>query len=219
MVIPYHHKGIHLVQVAEVGIELVLAVADAVIVQVHNLMVGIMVTVAGAIPAPPRPIDPASFPSVAEVERQGEELVVADESVASAEPVVAATIGRRPPTIEVGPAAAEAELPPLDAYSLRLVAYRPLFDAGVNVRHSPALTGLAGSARVHVNPADLDRLGVTTGGSVRVTSTRATHLLEAVSDPGVPRGIALIHANQAGGRANVLIDGNAPVTDVRVERP
>ena len=33
------------------------------------------------------------------------------------------------------------------------------------------------------------------------------------------RGIAHLHANKAGGRANVLIDGNAPITDVRVERP
>jgi hypothetical protein len=38
-------------------------------------------------------------------------------------------------------------------------------------------------------------------------------------DAGVPRGVALLHANKAGGRANVLVDANAPVTDVRVERP
>jgi hypothetical protein len=35
----------------------------------------------------------------------------------------------------------------------------------------------------------------------------------------VPRGVAVLDANKAGGRANVLIDANGPVTDVRVERP
>jgi hypothetical protein len=38
-------------------------------------------------------------------------------------------------------------------------------------------------------------------------------------DAAVPRGVAVLDANKAGGRANVLIDANAPVTDVRVERP
>jgi hypothetical protein len=34
----------------------------------------------------------------------------------------------------------------------------------------------------------------------------------------VPRGIALLHLNQSGGRANAIIDANLVVTDVRVEK-
>ena len=57
------------------------------------------------------------------------------------------------------------------------------------------------------------------GDDVRITSTKGNVTVSTVPDAGVPRSIAHLHANRAGGRANVLIDGNAPVTDVRVERP
>jgi formylmethanofuran dehydrogenase subunit D len=72
---------------------------------------------------------------------------------------------------------------------------------------------------LRLHPHDFDRLGVGVGDDVRVTSNRGNITIPTQPDPGVPRGIALVHANEAGGRANVLIDGNAPVTDVRVERP
>jgi NADH-quinone oxidoreductase subunit G len=109
--------------------------------------------------------------------------------------------------------------PLLDAYSLRLVVSRKLYDRGTLVRSSPSLADLAEPATLRLNPSDFDRLGVAVGDDVRVTSNRGNVTVPTVPEPGVPRGIALIHANQAGGRANVLIDGNAPVTDVRVERP
>ncbi len=109
--------------------------------------------------------------------------------------------------------------PLLDAYSLRLVVSRKLYDRGTLIRSSPSLADLAEPATLRLNPADFDRLGVAVGDDVRVTSNRGNVTVPTVPEPGVPRGIALIHANQAGGRANVLIDGNAPVTDVRVERP
>jgi NADH-quinone oxidoreductase subunit G len=109
--------------------------------------------------------------------------------------------------------------PLLDAYSLRLVVSRKLYDRGTLIRSSPSLADLAEPASLRLNPADFDRLGVAMGDDVRVTSSRGNVTVPTIPEPGVPRGIALIHANQAGGRANVLIDGNAPVTDVRVERP
>ena len=109
--------------------------------------------------------------------------------------------------------------PLLDAYSLRLVVTRKLYDRGTLVRSSPSLADLAEPATLRLNPQDFDRLGVGAGDDVRVTSNRGNVTVPTVADAGVPRGIALVHANQAGGRANVLIDGNAPVTDVRVERP
>ena len=109
--------------------------------------------------------------------------------------------------------------PSVDAYSLRLVVTRKLYDRGTLVRSSPALADLAEPATLRLNPHDFDQLGVATGDDVRVTSNRGNVTVPSVPDPAVPRGIAHICFNLAGGRANVLIDGNAPITDVRVERP
>jgi anaerobic selenocysteine-containing dehydrogenase len=109
--------------------------------------------------------------------------------------------------------------PSLDAYSLRLVVTRKLYDRGTLVRSSPSLAELAEPATLRLNPHDFDRLGVAAGDDVRITSGRGHVTVPTVPDDGVPRSIALIHFDLSGGRANVLIDGNAPVTDVRVERP
>jgi NADH-quinone oxidoreductase subunit G len=109
--------------------------------------------------------------------------------------------------------------PLLDAYSLRLVVNRKLYDRGTLVRHSPSLADLAEPATLCLHPHDFDRLGIVSGDDVRVTSGRGHVTVATRPDAGVPRGVAVLDANKAGGRANVLIDANAPVTDVRVERP
>jgi formylmethanofuran dehydrogenase subunit D len=70
-----------------------------------------------------------------------------------------------------------------------------------------------------LHPQDFDRLGIVPGDDVRVTSSRGHVTVAARSDLTVPRGVAVLDANKAGGRANGLIDANTPVTDVRVERP
>src|SRR5690606_31838130 len=109
--------------------------------------------------------------------------------------------------------------PSLDAYSLRLVVSRSLYDRGTLVRNSPSLAELGGPATLRLNPADFDRLGVAAGDEVRVTSSRGHITVPVRPDPGVPRGVAALPHNRAGGRASGLIDASAPVTDVRVERP
>ena len=125
-----------------------------------------------------------------------------------------------PPTTGVSlPVWTIIDPPSVDAYSLRLVVTRKLYDRGTLVRSSPSLADLAEPATLYLHPQDFDRLGVGAGDDVRITSTRGNVTVPTVPDPGVPRSIAHLHANRAGGRANVLIDGNAPVTDVRVERP
>jgi NADH-quinone oxidoreductase subunit G len=109
--------------------------------------------------------------------------------------------------------------PLLDAYSLRLVVNRKLYDRGTLVRNSPSLADLAEPATLRLHPQDFGRLGIVAGDDVRVTSGRGHVTVATRPDTGVPRGVAVLDANKAGGRANVLIDANAPVTDVRVERP
>lgn len=116
---------------------------------------------------------------------------------------------RRPPAYET---------PALDAYSLRLVAARKLYDKGTLVAKSPSLAGLAPGTELRVSPADLERLGVGAGAEVKVTSSRTTTTLKAAADPSLPKGTALLHVNQPDGPdAGTFIDASSAVTEIRVE--
>jgi NADH-quinone oxidoreductase subunit G len=117
------------------------------------------------------------------------------------------------------PAAPSGGGPANDAYSLRLVATRKMYDDGVMLRHSPASAGLARSIQVRLNPVDFDKLGVEPGTVVKVESARGHLLTPVACDAGVPAGSAAIPFSVDGWAANTLIDSSAPVTDVRVERP
>ncbi len=115
-------------------------------------------------------------------------------------------------------------LPAPDAYSLRLVSPRRLYDHGVLLEACGSLAPLARPATVRANPYDLGQLGVTTAARVRVRSSRAALELEAVADDGVPRGVVCIDFNLLGDDAGVehagassLIDVAEPVIDVRIE--
>jgi anaerobic selenocysteine-containing dehydrogenase len=122
-----------------------------------------------------------------------------------------------PLILAIDDSATTAAPPPVDAYSLRLVSGRVLYDNGVTVRHSAHLEKLGPAPRLRANPYDLDRLGVTTGDRVRVTSSRTSLTLQVAADPGVPRGSVALPFNLPGEGAGDLIDGSQPVTDLRVE--
>ncbi len=125
--------------------------------------------------------------------------------------------GGAPSLLRFRSVAAPGGPPPIDSYSLRLVSGRKLYDAGTFVVRSPSLAPLAPGAPLRVNPVDLDRLGLTSGARVRVTSSRTTLVLIAEADLGVPQGTAALAFNQPGQGAADLIDSSAAVTDVRVE--
>jgi predicted molibdopterin-dependent oxidoreductase YjgC len=116
-------------------------------------------------------------------------------------------------------------VPALDSYSVRLVSARRLYDKGILLGESGALSALVGSAQVRANGHDLEKLGIGQGGAVRVKSSRGDLVLEAVPDATVPRGVASIDFNLDGttshGRsaAGTLIDSRQPVVDVRMETP
>jgi anaerobic selenocysteine-containing dehydrogenase len=114
---------------------------------------------------------------------------------------------------------AALSLPALDAYSLRLISSRRLYDAAVGTQKSPSLAALAPAPRLRANPYDLERLGIATGGQVRVSSARASFVIDAEADTGVPRGSAWLGFNLPGMSAAALIDSDHPVTDVRLETP
>jgi NADH-quinone oxidoreductase subunit G len=106
--------------------------------------------------------------------------------------------------------------PAIDAYSLRLVATRKLYDLGTAVQQSPALAKLAPGASVHLHPHDFDRVGVAAGTSVTVSSAKGSISLPVHADDGVPRGTAAVLVSQPGAQVSALIDATATVTDVRV---
>lgn len=114
---------------------------------------------------------------------------------------------------------ARREPPPVDAYSLRLITTRKLYDRGTTVRHSPALAALAESAALRLNRYDFDRLGIAPETQMRVVSSVGQLIVPVRPDEGVARGTAVLPFNHSGGRANALIDSGSIVTDIRIERP
>ena len=107
----------------------------------------------------------------------------------------------RPPVLTWAAPASVQEPPPRDAYSLRLVSGRDLYDPlVVSVSRTPHLAGLARPAALGVNPFELERLGVDDGGTVLLTSARGAVAVTAVADPAVPArdGEARVQPRQPG---------------------
>ncbi|MDQ4098506.1 MAG: molybdopterin-dependent oxidoreductase, partial [Actinomycetota bacterium] len=192
----------------------------------------------------PGAIDPMSTPGIGAVEVQG---VPATEVVGNGRtPTTGAVPGdpggegpaadgaaRRPALLRFSVPGDVPVPPSRDAYSLRLVAARKLYGHGTLVQESPSLAPLGARPILRVHPSELERLGMSEGGRVRVRGARATFLVDACPDPGVPWGsvsLAFNAASQPAGRdgsapgqrlpaAGELIDSATPVTDVRIETP
>ncbi len=104
-----------------------------------------------------------------------------------------------------------------DAYKLRLVSSRTLYDAGTIVQESGALAKLAATPALHVHPSDINRFSLGDGGLVRVTSSRSVATLTVMADPTLPRGACWLAFNLGSPGAADLIDANEPITDLAVE--
>jgi len=115
------------------------------------------------------------------------------------------------------PPAEPRPAPTIDAYSLRLIATRKLYDRGTLAQHSPSMAALTSGPELRVNPYDLDRLGLADGATVSVTSARASLPMVVVTDPTLVRGTASLLFNRGDPSPAMLIDATASVTDVRVE--
>ncbi|WP_419847724.1 molybdopterin-dependent oxidoreductase [Candidatus Poriferisocius sp.] len=120
-------------------------------------------------------------------------------------------------SIEFTPPESPTEVPHVDAYSLRLVSARRMYDRGTLVQHAPSLAGLANTAALAVNPYDFDRVGVDPGTEVQVISHIGEMGMPVVADPGVPRGTAVFGYNHPDRDVRDLIDADAVVTDVRIQ--
>jgi len=157
---------------------------------------------------------------VSEADTQGIGTVANPQSAVAEQPVVAAPAddgagGRPAPLAWSRPA--EYDTPGRDSYSLRLVATRKLYDNGTLVQHARSLAHLATGSELRVNVSDLERLGVTDGARVKVSSARSAMTVEARADASLPKGTAALAVNQPGVDPAELIDASAPVTDIRIE--
>ena len=104
------------------------------------------------------------------------------------------------------------------SYDYRLIVSRKLYDNATNTQMAPSLAPLAPGPCITVNPADLTRIGAEDGAQVRVIGVRSATVLTLASSVAVPRGVAWVPFNQPGGAISEVIDLDATVTDVRIER-
>ena len=129
------------------------------------------------------------------------------------------------PAVDPNPAPAVFQLTPgapvvpapLDAYALRLIAGRKLYDDGTLVQQSPSLAPLVPGTVLRINGYDFARLGVAVGSRVRVKTPKGQAMVEVQVDDGVPRGAAAAYVNQPGLDVTALLDATARVTDLRVD--
>ncbi|MBK5289384.1 MAG: NADH-quinone oxidoreductase subunit NuoG, partial [Acidimicrobiia bacterium] len=171
-------------------------------------------------PIAPGQVDPeADSTAVAESAAADDDAPTGDaDTAADAGETPVADDGPEVPALHVWDrASATPTRPARDAYALRLVSSRTLYDGGVMTSATPAFGVLVPAAELRVNPHDHDRVGVPDGAAVRVTSARGQLDLPIRADRGVPAGSAVLVWNAPGQSAGALIDAAAVVTDVRVE--
>ncbi len=141
------------------------------------------------------------------------------EGASDTDAAATATGSEAPPAAELlawtGPIAAPA-VPGRDAYALRIVSNPSLYDHGSAVRNSPSIAALVREPAMLLSATDIQRLGVTNGTEVRVTSAKGSFVIPVVSRRGVADGTAVLAVGDTLG-ANELIDAGAVVTDVQVE--
>ncbi len=137
------------------------------------------------------------------------------EAAAPSAPEPAAPGRPRPSTF--APPVVELPALPVDAYSLRLVVARRLYDTGTQVAHAPSLSGLVPGGVLAANPSDLDRLGVGEGDQVRVSSAHGAITSPVHPDAGVPVGTAVLRWAQPGESPAELVELGTTITEVRVE--
>ena len=111
----------------------------------------------------------------------------------------------------------EVSAVPFDSYSFRLVADRTLYDNGMVVSHCPSLAALRRPARLRLNPADFDRLGVDDSNLVTATSAFGVLTAVAVPDIRVPLATAAMFLNCDGADVRDLLAADEPVCEIRIE--
>jgi NADH-quinone oxidoreductase subunit G len=147
----------------------------------------------------------------------GDDPSEAAQAVEAAQTASATVAEVAPPLFRWDLGSPEEKVVPRDAYALRLVVSRTLYDRGRIVSETPLLSALVPNDALRIHPHDFARLGVEPGTQVKLTTAHATLHHPVVADPAVPTGVAVLPFAADGTGAAVLIDIDAGVTDVRVE--
>jgi NADH-quinone oxidoreductase subunit G len=112
------------------------------------------------------------------------------------------------------------ETPLADAYGLRVVVARRLYDNGIAMQGSPALRDLAAPTTVRVHHVDLDRLSFADGDAVTVESRSGSFAANLVADDAVVPGTLLVGfgSRDTLGRSiqRFLIDHTSPICQVKM---
>ncbi len=135
------------------------------------------------------------------------------------DPVRGESLPQVPARVEFSEVSRELSIPTLDAYSLRLMAPKVLYDRGVLTE---PLSGVERPGSVlRVNHYDLDRIGAMSGDRVRVVSSAGAHEAQVEVDDSISKGTALVAFNVPRSEGQVLagdlIGYGELVTDVRLE--
>ena len=104
-----------------------------------------------------------------------------------------------------------------NAYNLRLVVSRTMYDSAGSTVSSPSLAGIITDAAIFVNPLDLGRIGVAEGTNVRVGAEGTNIVIMIKSHNGVHRGTAWLPFNHTGVDIRPLLNISSDVVDVRIE--
>jgi NADH-quinone oxidoreductase subunit G len=162
-------------------------------------------------------LDPMAFPGI----RSAESVGLASYTGATVETNAVDSVHTRPATLDVLGHAPNLEVPLADAYSLRLVVSRRLYDRGVAMQGSPALDNLIKATTLSLNHVDLDRLGVEAGAIVRVTGAQGSVRLAVQLNEEVARGSADVAFGTLSATGEdalaALLDPTSVISQVRVE--
>jgi NADH-quinone oxidoreductase subunit G len=168
-------------------------------------------------PSPRRALDPMAVPGIRSTESVGIASYVGATTIPLAERgalVVSATLADLADVDDL-------DVPLADAYALRVVVSRPLYDHGVAMQGSPALARLIDPASLALHHVDLDRLGVPSGTVVSVTGAHGKIRLPVVVNDEVAVGTGVVAFGSQGddGRDVVatLVDFDGVFSQVRVE--
>ena len=115
------------------------------------------------------------------------------------------------------PAEERIETRPVDSYAMRLILGRRMFDQGTVTQMSPSLTQLAEKSDLRINQYDFERLGITEGAQVEVSSGGASISISVKVDNRVPRSSALIYSNLEGADPRELLIEGAHSIDIRID--
>jgi NADH-quinone oxidoreductase subunit G len=168
-----------------------------------------------------RALDPMAFPGIRSTKTVGlaeSAGAVSRTSGTSSQSLVPV----EPATLASLRSAAAPPAVAYDAYAVAVVLARRLYDQGVAVQGSPALSNLVARTSVMVHPSDLDRLGLVTGDEVTVHATNATLRLPVVANEQVSRGTlyAVMGSLDDDGDSlstRTLVDASSAVSQVKLE--